>query len=444
MKRILKLIYIVFILTILCIPVGYMRFYNSKNTENRELEKMPVVVNEIFSKDFGEKIESYVSDNFAFRDKLINANNMIKAKIFGVSGNKKVTIGKDDWLFYTESLDDVTSESVMTDREIFCVTRTLELISNYVKSFNGRFIFTIAPNKAGLYSQYLPYYYKKSDVPNSMDKVLNKLNNVDYLNLKTVFEDNSEVLYHKLDTHWNNKGAFLVTSSLLKYLKLDNVKSYSEPEKKQDWDGDLSKMLFPDMDYKDEQYYYNENEFNYTHTRRFKGTDDMIISTENKQSDNGSILIFRDSFGRSLIQFISDNFSKSVFSRNIPYDINQISKNHYDFVVFEIVERNIDNIISKAPYMEAQVVDVDLNNVTKLDDNEYELTYEKNNINHIYGKILNNIKEDTKIYLNIGNEFYEAFPCYELKEDESSDGMGNGFSLYTSNNSDKINIYISK
>lgn len=439
MNKIIKLIYIVCIFIVLCIPVGAMKFYKAENTENRELAELP----SLSDWDFGEKFDSYVSDNFAFRNILVNADSKIKADIFNMSGNESVTVGKNGWLFFTETLDDVMSENTMTDREIFCTTRTLEMISDYVKINNGKFVFTIAPNKASVYDEFLPYYYTKSNVANNMDKVVNNLENVDYMDIKSLFENQNEVVYHRLDSHWNNKGALLVTNELLKHLGIEQ-NNFSEPVLKQDWEGDLYKMLFPTGEEKDDQYYYKDDEFHYTYTRRFKSVDDMTIATENKLSQNGNILLFRDSFGRSMLPFVGESFSKAVLSRSVPYDIDQIRQTDYNYVVLEIVERNIENIIARAPYMKAEKADIDLNSLTKLSNDHYELVSERDSLDHIYGKILADISTDTRIFVSVGNDIFEAFPCYELEENEDPDGKGNGFSLYTDKQSDEINIYISK
>lgn len=437
MKKALKLAYLIFIFVVLCIPVTFMKFYKAENTENRELAQMP----SFFDEDFGEKFDNFISDNFAFRDVLVNADSSIMANVFGISGNGSVTMGKNGWLFYTETLDDITSENIMTDREVYCAARTLEMISDYVEKNNGRFLFMPAPNKASVYDEYLPYYYRKSNVPNNMDMVLNELNNVDCIDLRTVFENRDDVLYHRLDSHWNNKGALLVTDILLEHFGLEEY-DYGVPEERQDWEGDLYKMLFPAGEEKDVQYYYDEDNFNYQYTRRFKSVDDMIIETKNDFSENGSILLFRDSFGRSMLPFIGESFSKATLSRSVPYDFYQIEESNYDYVVLEIAERNIEDIISRAPYINAEKADVDTEKLKKLDSNEYELVCENESLNHIYGRISADITTDARIFVSVGDDIYEAFPVYELGEEDEPDGSGNGFSMYTDNQSSEISIYI--
>lgn len=341
MKNKIKLIYILCLLVVLCIPVGMMKFYTAENTENRELAEFPELSYTEFTKNF----DSYISDHFAFRDVLVNANNKIKYDIFNVSGNDKIIAGKNNWLFYSET---VGKENSITQEEADAIASKIEEMSDYTKSNGSKFVLLIAPNKVSLYPQFLPYYYNKSSVPSNMDMVLNSLENVDYIDLKKTFNSKDEILYHKWDSHWNNKGALIVTNELLNHLGLDTV-DYSEPELRSDWEGDLYKMLFPANDKFDDQYYYNDDEFTYKYTKRFKSTDDMVIKTKNTESDNGSVLLFRDSFGRSMLPFIGQAFSKATLSRTTPYDLEQIKSVHYDYVVLEIVERNLKDFMSYAP-----------------------------------------------------------------------------------------------
>ena len=43
-----------------------------------------------------------------------------------------------------------------------------------------------------------------------------KKNNITYIDLKNIFLTQEEILYHKGDSHWNNKGAALAHNYLMK------------------------------------------------------------------------------------------------------------------------------------------------------------------------------------------------------------------------------------
>lgn len=437
LTKILKIFYIILVISVICIPVGLMKWYIPVNGENRQLAKPP----EGLSADFGSELDAYLEDNFAFRDRLVTADSVIKSKVFKMSGNDKVVSGKEGWLFFGEDIDDLTAKSTMCAREIGCIKRELELINEYVADNNGTFLFMIVPNKASLYSELLPYYYIKSKTPNNKELLETAISDtVEYMDPTELFNSQEERLYHKLDSHWNNKGALLVVKNLMDKWGL-SVKSYATPTRTQDWDGDLYTMLYPLG--KEKDYQYNYEGFEYTHTKRFKSVDDMVIATENKNSANGSILMFRDSFGRSMLPFVADNFSVAELRRAVPYDFGVLEQKHFDYVVLEIVERNLNELLDKAPHLTAKTLNIRADNLLDKDSYAYTCEYNAGEC-HIYGKINQPLEENAKIYVVAEGKIYEAFPCYEKEKGVYDYSEGNGFSLYINadKNIDEVDIFI--
>ena len=438
--KVLKILYISGVIAALSIPVGFMKYYKPVNAENRELSELP----EKISESFGKELDSYLEDNFAFRDRLVTADSIIKAKVFKMSGSEKVVSGKDGWLFFAEDIDDLTSKNTMSKREIGCIKRELELINEYASKHNSRFLFIIAPNKASLYDRFLPYYYVKSGIPNNKSLLENSiLSSVEYMDLSALFESGNEVLYHRLDSHWNNKGALFVIKALTDKFGLPS-KDYETPTITSDWNGDLYKMLYPLGEEKDEQYNYSG--FEYSYTKRFKSVDDMVISTKNEHTNNGSLLMFRDSFGRSILPFAADNFSEAELRRAVPYDLDRLTQKHFDYTVLEIVERNLDELLAQAPHLTAEETSIPNSNA-QLDKEDYDFTVEySENECHIYGVINKTLSENTRIYVKVNGKAYEAFPCYEKEKKKYDYSDGNGFSLYISTtasiNETEIYIYI--
>ena len=438
MRKVLKCIYILIIMVALCLPVGLMGFYESAGTENRELAGFPDEINE----DFGKNMNSYLEDNFAFRDRLVSADSSIKASVFQMGGNDKVAVGKDGWLFFAEDIDGLTSKNTLSGREIFCISRELEMIRDYAGDNGSSFLFMIAPDKAGLYSEYLPYYYKESTLPDNKEMLEAMLDKDMFIDLSLLFENEKEVLYHRLDSHWNNKGAQLVVNAMLDRLGLDK-KEYAQPTESMDWEGDLYKMLYPLGEEKDKQYNYSG--FEYSYAKRFKSTDDMLISTKNPKNDNGSILLFRDSFGRNMLPFIGDNFSEAELARAVPYDFNRLSQRHFDYAVLEIAERNVDELLDKAPYIIASEADEATDELLRLDESEYELVVEeKDECCHLYGVINSPLETAARIYVKTADMLFEAFPCYEKEKGKFEYKNGNGFSIYIDKAlaKDKTEIFI--
>jgi len=82
----------------------------------------------------------------------------------------------------------------------------------------------------------------------------------------------------------------------------------------------------------------------------------MVIRTVS-EGKNGTLLMFRDSFGNTLHQDLAESFSQACFSRAMPYDLSMLDA---DTLIVEIVERNLVDLSTKAPLMEAPVREMEI------------------------------------------------------------------------------------
>ena len=99
---------------------------------------------------------------------------------------------------------------------MFNAVSNIKAMEKYVEGKGKKFVLTIAPNKNTLYPENMPNNYKKVSEKNNLsklEKVLKK-EKINYVDLKSVFKNEDEVLYLKRDSHWNNKGALLAYNSI--------------------------------------------------------------------------------------------------------------------------------------------------------------------------------------------------------------------------------------
>jgi len=338
------------------------------------------------------------STGFGLRKQLIALDAGIKTALFKESPNPKVTYGKEGWLFLTETLDWNAVPNRPDEITAARIARTLWLIDEYINKNGAQFIFTVAPNKARIYHDFLPYY---KPWPGSGGRILYDLvmERADDLGIRRadlgalftrLRRDNPGAqYYHRLDSHWNNLGAAeayreimtaigralaenggpagpdgivadagpddIVTDAgadggtdagplhLFEYDDYLNV----TPRFEQDWPGDLDRMLNPLSDKTDAQYYYDIKNI-YKSRKPIVNPEEMNISSA---SDiNGvRVLFFRDSFANALIQFFSNNLGEAAYSRSMPFSLSRAEDGAYDAVVAEIVERNLHWIVAEAP-----------------------------------------------------------------------------------------------
>lgn len=423
MRKKLELIYILAVFGILLLlAVG--TFMKNETLENEQTVKRPEMVeNHSVNVEFLNDFETYVVANFGFRTAFINMNSQISRDIFHTSGVDSVVLGNQGYLYYADTVNDYLGIVSLNEREQFNIVHSLELIQDYVQGKGAKFLFLIAPNKNSLYD-YMPYNYVKASEEGNADKILERLTNVNTIDLFELFRNQSEELYHKLDSHWNNQGAYLVFQEMLKnFFKETDLYKDVSVEQKKDFSGDLYKMLNPSGTEKDWNYYYSvENQYRYV--TRTRSVEQSYIETENTEEE-GSLLMFRDSFGNALLPFLANVYKNAVFDKNIPYDMRKMDVYQADTVVIEIAERNLSLIQENMPFFFAPLrQDIEENADSlrtssdilsiqeKGDDLVEQILIEQNeDYTCIKGSLVSEqCKQEDKIYLKTEDGIYELTP----------------------------------
>lgn len=388
MGKKLKVIFIVLFFAVSLTPLVLMPLFGDQEAESSDADVImpqPFIGGKI-NTGFFEGAGDYFSKKFAFRREMVTAGDLIKAKVFGVSGQDGVVLGKDGYLFYKDSFEDFLGRDELSDYDVSSLAYNVKLMQEELNSHNIEFIFTVAPNKNSLYPELMPGKYKP-DIKNRNMKRLRPLlrkYGVRYLNLYKLFNDIDDVMYLKGDSHWNNMGAALVTGEIVTALERTRY-AYDDGryEIRKDFSGDLYAMLYPALNAKDEQVHYDKMTPEEYSRRVFVRTiDDMTgemketdiekdpdwtkspeIETVSLGDAEGSLLMIRDSFGNSLTPWMAEEFSEALFLNGTPYDIGRATQEGYDQVVFETVERNLNRLIQDAPVLTTS--DIGLSESTK-------------------------------------------------------------------------------
>ena len=81
-----------------------------------------------------DEVTDYVADHFAFRQEMITASAQLDAAVFQVSNQGDVVLGKEDWLFYQETMADYLRTEPLSGQQLFGAARTLALLQEYAQS----------------------------------------------------------------------------------------------------------------------------------------------------------------------------------------------------------------------------------------------------------------------------------------------------------------------
>lgn len=331
--------------------------------QTSELASFPAFTKEdAINSNYLSELGKYFEDRFAFRNETITANSYIRAKLFGESGSSQVVLGKDDYMFYSASVPDFVGKGTLSNAQLDSIAANLRLMQDNVEASGKQFLFTISPNKNTLYPGLMPYNYIKSSEKHNAERLETYLSayEVHYLNMFDVFTEDfastSEIRYLKYDSHWNNSGALLASNAILASLGIDDI-DISDWKNGHSTEADLAKMNYPAGGYSEDEEFavgYNDKQGLMGNNWKFAyGTsvyDSSIVTSSNLSSANTKKLyMYRDSFGNSLVPYLSSTFKTAEYSKLVPYDITAALNSNADYVIVERAERNLSYLAENLP-----------------------------------------------------------------------------------------------
>ena len=412
---------------LLCLipSVGMLFFPTTKSSENKPMAEAPRLLTEegkvntaVFS-----QFETWFNQRIALRNQLLYADAVVQTNLFQESNVSGVIKGTDGWLYYTDTLDDYLGTDVMTDRELYNLANNFSLVEQYLQERSIDFLLTIAPNKNTLYGENMPYH--KSVIANEDHSAVLlqpylQAQNVNYLDLFGLFNQQEEVLYLKGDSHWNNKGAYLVFCSIMDEFALPYTQ-YDQPQPTENQNGDLNRMLYGFYGPAEQDYAY-DLAGNYRYEKEGTSVEDGWIITGNAQG-SGTLLMFRDSFANNLIPFFSEQFATAYYSKGEPNALEWYVESYTpDQVVIQKVERNIANYLNDPPVLTPP--QTQLPDQIAIAETDTQIHLENATSDMRYYRISGAVDEsrmavDSQIVVRVGDTYYRAYQTGE-----------NGFALY--------------
>lgn len=380
-----RVVFSVLVFAVLMLPlVGMLWAPTDESVENRELADWPLIYDEEagLNVSFLSQAGDYFSDHYAYRVPMIDAGAHLYAGLFGVSTADTVIVGNDGWLYYAGTLNDYQDRDPLRDNEAYNMAHNLRMLQDYCEERGAKFVVTVAPDKNTLYGTHMPFYYPA--VPSGDRKKLSEAMQdagVNYVNMFVPLADAGERLYFYRDSHWTEKGA-LVAHELLAGaagfgtlgLTLDDL------QEAKDYTGDLSRMLYPLSPDPEVNWYIpgvndgsgatgtlrSGSAWEFTEGESVEDSD--IETTPSAETlageggkvaaDNGGLLMFRDSFGNSLIPYLACEFEQGTFSKKLPYNALLVDELEPSVVIVERAQRHMDLFAQQAPLMVCPLVEL--------------------------------------------------------------------------------------
>lgn len=330
-KNILKKYPTFFVFSILVILFTVIDIINSPNEfselENRKLSQMPILsLKSYIDTSFSSDYEKYINDQFFLRNNWIDLKSRIEY-LLGKRENNDIIFGKENYLFkkFTTFNDEMLENN-------------LNSIITFTNNYNKEVDFFIIPNSYAVYDELTPRYLPLVDqlsLINSINSYLSLKSN-DHINTINVAEEllknKDDYIYYKTDHHWTSYGAYLAYLTYMDYLGLEIVDINNlEKITINNFLGtyyNRSKYFKADSDFIT---YYNilglhieidgKEKLSLMDLDKFKGSDKysaflwgnngltkVINENISEERKGSSILIFKDSYANSFIQFLSYNY----------------------------------------------------------------------------------------------------------------------------------------
>ena len=330
-KNIFKKYPTFFVFSILVILFTVIDIINSPNEfselENRKLSQMPILsLKSYIDTSFSSDYEKYINDQFFLRNNWIDLKSRIEY-LLGKRENNDIIFGKENYLFkkFTTFNDEMLKNN-------------LNSIITFTNNYNKEVDFFIIPNSYAIYDELTPRYLPLVDqlsLINSINSYLSLKSN-DHISTINVAEEllknKDDYIYYKTDHHWTSYGAYLAYLTYMDYLGLEIVDINNlEKITINNFLGtyyNRSKYFKADSDFIT---YYNilglhieidgKEQLSLMDLDKFKGSDKysaflwgnngltkVINENISEERKGSSILIFKDSYANSFIQFLSYNY----------------------------------------------------------------------------------------------------------------------------------------
>lgn len=300
--------------------------------------------------DFLSETADYFAGHFYLRPALLTANSTVQAAVFRESASEDVVLGDGGWLFYADTLEDFQGTNPMTGRALFCAARNLALLQEYCAQQGTKFLFVCAPNKNTSYPEYMPGQYRKTEQVSDLDRLEQALTQqgVSFCDLREALSGRESLTYYRTDSHWNGYGSYLAGRQILQALGKE-ADTEDVSLSMQQHAGDLYGMLYPASDRKEDAPAPAQLR-TFSYLGDVRGADDQLIRTQS--GAEGTLFMFRDSFGNALHADLAGQFSQAVFSRSMPYDLSQ-AEEMPEVLIAEIAQRNLRWLAQRPPLLPA-------------------------------------------------------------------------------------------
>jgi len=305
-----------------------------ENKENRKLSEKPAFnINNL--DPYPAAYESWYNDTFPFRNQFVKLYSDISFDWFKKSPfPDQVILGQKNNLFIVpKELDNYRRNNLFTKEDLEKLRAEFQYRKHYLSQKGIDYYVAVCPDKYSIYPEYLPWYISHLDTISRTDQFVNLIQElgITMIDLREVLvnakDSVSEPLYTATDNHWNEYGSFFAYRAIMhqiemKYPQVETL-GFSDftiqPEERRG--GNLAHMINMQDRMMDVKYSFiplSNKQIETIVSSPYPSPEDFQESEFFKgyyiQNTNlPKLLMIHDSFGKFVIPYFKDNFSRSVF-----------------------------------------------------------------------------------------------------------------------------------
>ncbi len=303
--------------------------------ERRKLATMPeLTTKSLFDGTYFKKFDSYVTDQFVEREAFRKIKIDIELSTKGEYNNLYLY---DDYII--EEIFPLNSNSINN------LTNKINYIKNTYLNDNSNIYYTIIPDK----NYFVNNGNLKLNYNKLQDMMKNNLSNINYIN---IFDKLTLDNYYKTDTHWKEEDLFNVANTIANQMNFDitnNNVVNTITTFKGSYAGRLSvtkdidtiKTISNPSTLNSSVYNYETKKYTdiYDYTKinsldkydiYLSGAVPLIDIINNNSSSDKELIVFRDSYGSSLIPLLIEGYKK-ITVIDIRYISSKILNKYIDF-----------------------------------------------------------------------------------------------------------------
>jgi len=189
----------------------------------------------LLDKEFYRGLGGYLDDRNPFRKQLIMAKAWVDLRLFKSSPARNIHMGLKGWLYFKPGIHDFLKNDCNKKEQALGLARDLHGLELKLKKAGKRFVFIVAPDKVTIYPEYMGGVREANECgKNFYDLFLEALKKYPvkgFVRLDRALKEakGPSLLYYRKGSHWNDRGAALISKLILEKLSTPEV-SYRLPK----------------------------------------------------------------------------------------------------------------------------------------------------------------------------------------------------------------------